>query len=420
MSRSLRRLTIITAITKALLQFPSLSQLYNKSTHFIPPLLRRFLAKSIRFMDSLLFSQEDDDLFSTPFDHSFLPPSFSDPGESVFLVSFRWWKEAVCGGAVVDGVAGVLYTATIQLDGAGMRRKLLGVLGIRKFWHYDKQEEESILPVEDSGNDLFSLQIRLFYAKDTSQLVIKISQKLQVWDFSGQTNQLFVNDRISSMYSGQSNEEEFLSFLLDGLHEDLNRVKRKPYIQAKDEDGRPDEEVADEYWENHLSRNNSIIVDLCQIYNNSILRILDDPDDSIELIRDYDQLVAYILPKGMDGSSLVVFTHQQEEKSYLHSFPTFKKFGIPLVARMSDFSKGSEIHNVFLKLIRPFLLPGDDFLSDGASRKSAHEDEEIEVTVWDEAANSNNESESDSDAHRDFEFYLENSHFLLERLQDTE
>ncbi|KAL2250875.1 UNVERIFIED_CONTAM: Ubiquitin carboxyl-terminal hydrolase 8, partial [Sesamum indicum] len=136
---------------------------------------------------------------------------------------------------------------------------------------------------------------------------------------------------------------------------------------------------------------------IAEIYNTSILRILDDPDDSIELIRDYDQLVAYRLPKAMDGSSLVVFTHQQEEK----------KFGIPLVARMSDFSKGSEIHNEFLKLIRPFLLPGDDFLSDGASRKSAHEDEEIEDTVWDEAANSNNESESDSDAQRDFEFFLE-------------
>lgn len=51
-----------------------------------------------------------------------------------------------------------------------------------------------------------------------------------------------------------------------------------------------------------------------QIYNNSILRILDDPDDSVELIRDYDQLVAYRLPKDMDGYPLVVFMHQQVEK----------------------------------------------------------------------------------------------------------
>ncbi|KDO53670.1 hypothetical protein CISIN_1g0403851mg, partial [Citrus sinensis] len=57
---------------------------------------------------------------------------------------------------------------------------------------------------------------------------------------------------------------ELLAFLLDGLHEDLNRVKHKPYIKSKDADGRPDEEVADEYWANHIARNDSIIVDVCQ------------------------------------------------------------------------------------------------------------------------------------------------------------
>ncbi|CAK7342097.1 unnamed protein product [Dovyalis caffra] len=62
----------------------------------------------------------------------------------------------------------------------------------------------------------------------------------------------------------QHDSQEFLSFLLDGLHEDLNRVKSKPYIAIKDAEGRPDEEVAEEYWRNHLARNNSIIVDLCQ------------------------------------------------------------------------------------------------------------------------------------------------------------
>lgn len=56
-----------------------------------------------------------------------------------------------------------------------------------------------------------------------------------------------------------------MAFLLDGLHEDLNRVKHKPYIKSRDADGRPDEEVADEYWANHTARNDSIIVDVCQV-----------------------------------------------------------------------------------------------------------------------------------------------------------
>ncbi|URE22783.1 ubiquitin carboxyl-terminal hydrolase, partial [Musa troglodytarum] len=72
--------------------------------------------------------------------------------------------------------------------------------------------------------------------------------------------------RFAPQFSGnnQHDSQELLAFLLDGLHEDLNRVKHKPYIKSKDTDGRPDEEVADEYWANHIARNDSIIVDVCQ------------------------------------------------------------------------------------------------------------------------------------------------------------
>ncbi|CAF1226077.1 unnamed protein product [Adineta steineri] len=60
----------------------------------------------------------------------------------------------------------------------------------------------------------------------------------------------------------QHDSQEFLSFLLDGLHEDLNRVYDKPYVELKDSDDRSDEDVAHEHWSNHLARNTSIIVDL--------------------------------------------------------------------------------------------------------------------------------------------------------------
>ncbi|CAF1339296.1 unnamed protein product [Rotaria sordida] len=60
----------------------------------------------------------------------------------------------------------------------------------------------------------------------------------------------------------QHDSQEFLSFLLDGLHEDLNRVHDKPYVELKDSDDRPDEDVASEHWSNHVARNSSIIVDL--------------------------------------------------------------------------------------------------------------------------------------------------------------
>ncbi|AEE31532.1 ubiquitin-specific protease 11 [Arabidopsis thaliana] len=72
--------------------------------------------------------------------------------------------------------------------------------------------------------------------------------------------------RFAPQFSGynQHDSQEMLAFLLDGLHEDLNKVKRKPYIEAKDSDGRPDDEVAEEKWKYHKARNDSVIVDVFQ------------------------------------------------------------------------------------------------------------------------------------------------------------
>ncbi|XP_035469918.2 ubiquitin carboxyl-terminal hydrolase 15-like isoform X2 [Scophthalmus maximus] len=70
--------------------------------------------------------------------------------------------------------------------------------------------------------------------------------------------------RFAPQFSGyqQQDSHELLAFLLDGLHEDLNRIRKKPYIQLKDANGRPDKVVAEEAWENHIKRNDSIIVDI--------------------------------------------------------------------------------------------------------------------------------------------------------------
>ena len=70
--------------------------------------------------------------------------------------------------------------------------------------------------------------------------------------------------RFAPQFSGFSQQDcqELMAFLLDGLHEDLNRVKQKPYIEVKtDVDSRPDAEVSAESWDNYKKRNDSIIVD---------------------------------------------------------------------------------------------------------------------------------------------------------------
>lgn len=76
--------------------------------------------------------------------------------------------------------------------------------------------------------------------------------------------------RFSSMFHGyqQQDSQEFLSWLLDALHEDLNRIHDKPYLEKpelKDEDvDNPDAIVslAEQCWSQHKQRNDSIIVDL--------------------------------------------------------------------------------------------------------------------------------------------------------------
>ena len=60
---------------------------------------------------------------------------------------------------------------------------------------------------------------------------------------------------------GQQDSHELITFMLDGIHEDLNRCKQKPVVEAVIGDGTNDEKIAKEAWDRHLKRNNSVIVD---------------------------------------------------------------------------------------------------------------------------------------------------------------
>lgn len=76
--------------------------------------------------------------------------------------------------------------------------------------------------------------------------------------------------RYSSMFHGyqQQDSQEFTSWLLDTLHEDLNRIQNKPYLEKpelKDDETESLEalaRVANVCWDQHKMRNDSVIVDL--------------------------------------------------------------------------------------------------------------------------------------------------------------
>ncbi|KAL8615253.1 hypothetical protein ACOMHN_050294 [Nucella lapillus] len=72
--------------------------------------------------------------------------------------------------------------------------------------------------------------------------------------------------KYNPMFAGyqQQDSQEFLTFLLDGLHEGLNEVKKRPQIPDQDNDRLPDTKAAALAWENHKLLHRSIIVELFQ------------------------------------------------------------------------------------------------------------------------------------------------------------
>lgn len=43
--------------------------------------------------------------------------------------------------------------------------------------------------------------------------------------------------------------------MLDLIHEDLNRVKKKPYVEMPDSEDIPDEELSALFWKGFIARN---------------------------------------------------------------------------------------------------------------------------------------------------------------------
>eukprot|EP00667_Euglena_gracilis_P005729 EG_transcript_5770 len=69
----------------------------------------------------------------------------------------------------------------------------------------------------------------------------------------------------SSTFQGsrQHDAQEFLRFLLDGLHEDLNRIPGKPlYQEMLDIAGELEQDTARRWWDMHKGRNDSFMMDL--------------------------------------------------------------------------------------------------------------------------------------------------------------
>uniref|UniRef100_A0A7N8X161 Ubiquitin carboxyl-terminal hydrolase n=2 Tax=Mastacembelus armatus TaxID=205130 RepID=A0A7N8X161_9TELE len=138
--------------------------------------------------------------------------------------------------------------------------------------------------------------------------------------------------RFAPQFSGyqQQDSQELLAFLLDGLHEDLNRVKKKPYLALRDAEGRPDEViVAKEAWTNHRLRNDSIIVD---IFHGLFKSTLVCPECSKVSVT-FDPFCYLTLPLPMKKDrTMEVFLVRSDP----HSRPTQYRVVVPKMGAVAD------------------------------------------------------------------------------------
>lgn len=141
--------------------------------------------------------------------------------------------------------------------------------------------------------------------------------------------------KFAPQFSGyqQHDAQELLTFLLDGLHEDLNRIHDKPYITQRDSDGRPDEEVAAEAWNNYKKRNDSIIVEL---FHGLLKSTVWCPRCQITSVTfDPSCYLSLPLPTKLERQVEVLFFPYSGEQK-----PTLYKVQVPQRARMEDVFQG--------------------------------------------------------------------------------
>ena len=104
--------------------------------------------------------------------------------------------------------------------------------------------------------------------------------------------QLFLN-------SEQQDSQEFLLAVLDNLHEDLNRITNKKYMELQEKkEGETDEQASKRWWDYFKSRENSIIMDLFQGQYKSTIKCSSCGNTSIS----YDTYINLGLPIPTKGT----------------------------------------------------------------------------------------------------------------------
>lgn len=140
--------------------------------------------------------------------------------------------------------------------------------------------------------------------------------------------------------------------MLDLIHEDLNRVKTKPYVEMSEEPNRPDSVVAKEFWDGFKARNSSIIVDLMYGQLKSTVTCL----TCGRIATAFDPYLSVCLPivkeEKMDFNFVSAYSHREvkeDDGSVDYEINSFK------VVEMS-ISKSTKIDDIKTQLVNTLKL----------------------------------------------------------------
>ena len=122
--------------------------------------------------------------------------------------------------------------------------------------------------------------------------------------------------KLKKQFSGyrQQDAQEFLSVLLDQLHEDLNRITDKPYIELLEkQDNEDDLKASKRWWDLHKKREDSIIIDLFngQLKSETICQVCGKSSIT------YDPFMSLCLPLQKTKKHLIIKIFCDMECKYL-------------------------------------------------------------------------------------------------------
>ena len=196
---------------------------------------------------------------------------------------------------------------SLNLDSILIKNKRRGITGLDNMGNtcYINSSIQCLSNTEDLTkyflNEDFSKEINNGNTFGSKGVISNEYYKLinQLWNGSEQSitpksfRLTFAKKEQAFYNNDQQDSQEFLLSLLNNLHEDLNRVTNKAYMEIKEQTkGESDESASKRFWDYNKSREDSIITDLFQGQYKSTIKCLNCENTSIT----YDNYLNLQLP----------------------------------------------------------------------------------------------------------------------------